>query len=241
MTVYRRPDPIPLHRARPSTDAALHAVRGDQEDLHRLVSRQIFAAIVSGAYPEGSILPNEEALSHELGVSRTALRESVKGLVAKGILETKRRRGTLVLPRTLWNVFDADVIAWLRRANGHSVTSELLGILAVALPGAAEMAAAHRTAKNLAQTALHAGDSSVEARARFLVELGAATSNAFVASLVATTVRSLLADAAPELDAWSGWLTPSRAQRLTGLVNAGDPTTAARIARHDAALEPASV
>lgn len=236
MTVYRRPDPIPLHRA-PRTDAVLHAVRGDQEDLHRLVSRQIFAAIMSGAYPEGSILPNEEALSHELGVSRTALRESVKGLVAKGILETKRRRGTLVLPRALWNMFDPDVIAWLRRTNGRSVTDDLLATLAVAVAGAAEMAAAHHAAGALTKTALHAGDTSFEARASFLVELGTAANNAFIASIISTTIRCLLADASSEFDAWSNWWTPLRAQQLTELVGHGNPA-ARHLAQRDYMLEP---
>ena len=211
MTVYRRPDPIPLHRSRPSSDLILHAVRSEQEDLHLLVSRQILAAILSGAYPEGSILPNEETLSRELGISRTALRESVKGLAAKGILETKRRRGTLVLPRRLWNLFDADIIAWLRREDRRAVTDELLSTLAVIVAGAAEMAASHRASSTLINTELYRGVSSLETRARFLLELGVAANNAFTASIISITVLSLLADAPLELDKWSIWLTARRA------------------------------
>ncbi len=232
MTVYRRPDPIPLHRARPSSEV-LHAVRGEQEDLHRLVSRQIFAAIVSGAYPEGSILPNEDALSHELGVSRTALRESVKGLVAKGILETKRRRGTLVLSRTLWNLFDPDVIGWLRRDDNRSVTDELLGTLALALPGAAGMAAQLRAAGGLARTALAMGEASLKARADFMLELGHASGNRFVASLVSTAIRALLTEGEHRLADWSGWLTTPRAQELVGLIRTGDAIAAAALLQRE--------
>ena len=111
MTVYRRPDPIPLHRGRPSGEFALRRVRPEQEDLHHLVARQIFAAITGGHYPEGSILPTEQALSEELGVSRTALREAIKGLASKGMLETRRRRGTMVLDRSSWNMLDVEVTA----------------------------------------------------------------------------------------------------------------------------------
>lgn len=222
MTVYRRPDPIPLHPGRPSSDLVLHAVRSEQEDLHLLVSRQIVAAILSGAYPEGSILPNEETLSRDLGVSRTALRESVKGLVAKGILETRRRRGTLVLARRSWNLFDSDVIAWLRRDDDRRVTDELLETLALAVPGAAAMAATHRTSDNLVRTALHAGDAGLAARVHFLMELGAAANNRFVASIISTTALNLLADDAGALDQWSKWLTPDRAAELANLIRNGD-------------------
>ncbi|HWA19554.1 MAG TPA: GntR family transcriptional regulator [Devosia sp.] len=210
----------------------LHAVRSEQEDLHLLVSRQIVAAILSGAYPEGSILPNEETLSRDLGVSRTALRESVKGLVAKGILETRRRRGTLVLARQRWNLFDSDIIAWLRREDGHSVTGNLLGTLAIVVPGAIELAASHRNAARLKNTALCAGDASLDSRAAFLLELASAADNAFVAAIISTSITSLLADEPHELDAWTGWLTPRHAAELTGLIGKGD-LSAADFARSD--------
>ena len=231
MTVYRRPDPIPRHRARPTADAVLHTVRNEQEDLHRLVSRQIFAAIISGGYPEGSILPTEESLSHELGVSRTALRESVKGLVAKGILETKRRRGTLVLPRSSWNLFDADVIAWLCRDDGRSVTGELLQTLGAALAAAGEMAAVLRASGNLSRSPLFAGETGTEARANFILELGLASSNRFIASLLSTAVRALLGEGGREFDAWSHWLDRDMAQHLVSLLNAGDSRAAGALLR----------
>jgi DNA-binding FadR family transcriptional regulator len=239
VTVYRRPDPIPLHRSRPGGDLILHAVRSEQEDLHLLVSRQIVAAILSGAYPEGSILPNEEMLCSELGISRTALRESVKGLAAKGILETKRRRGTLVLPRGLWNLFDSDVIGWLRREDSRSVTNQLLETLTVVVAGAAAMAASHRAGGELSRTQLRQGDSSLKARAAFLLELGAAANNPFTASIISTTVMNLLARAPSELDRWSTWLTPQLATQLTYLVDNGDPTAAQFTERASAELSPA--
>ena len=229
MTVYRRPDPIPLRRSRPSNDVSLHAVRSEQEDLHRLISRQIFAAIASGTYPEGSILPNEEALSRELSVSRTALRESVKGLVAKGVLETKRRRGTLVLPRSTWNMFDADIIGWLSRDDGKAVAEQLLEALRIAIPGAAQLAAQRRLSSGLAATGVCRGHDSLTARVEFLHELGSASHNRFVASMISSAVRGLLESDPNQLENWSRWLTSKVANTLTEKVRRGETDVTAYV------------
>ena len=45
-------------------------------------------AIVGGKYPVGASLPPEPVLCEQLGVSRTVIRESVKSLVAKGLIFT---------------------------------------------------------------------------------------------------------------------------------------------------------
>ena len=50
-----------------------------------------------GRYLPGSKLPNENELSGELQVSRTTLREAISFLVAQGVLEIRRGRGTFVV------------------------------------------------------------------------------------------------------------------------------------------------
>lgn len=199
MTVYRRPDPIPRHRAAApaSAPSALSPVRTEPDDLNRLVARQIFQAMLDGRFPAGSILPNEHQLAADLGVSRTALREAIKGLVAKGMLETRRKRGTQVLDRGAWNMLDPDVIAWLRRAGSRQVSEELWGALTTALP---EIAVAMPTRVEAV------GDRTLELarnRTRFCAavqELASASGNRFVQSLVATCLRSLLAEDPDFLD-----------------------------------------
>ena len=47
-------------------------------------------------YTPGSKLPNENELSEELQVSRTTLREAISFLVAQGVLEIRRGKGTFV-------------------------------------------------------------------------------------------------------------------------------------------------
>lgn len=68
--------------------------------------------IVSGAIAEGTYLPREAELAERFGASRQAVREALKVLAAKGLVVSRRRAGTSVLPRSNWNLLDPDVIAW---------------------------------------------------------------------------------------------------------------------------------
>src|SRR5690606_11912512 len=100
-------------RARHSGDliAALSG-RSLARNLHSDVLWELGFAIVSGHYPEGSILPPDSDLLDRFGVARTVLREALKTLAAKGLIEARARIGTRILPRNRWNLFDADVLAW---------------------------------------------------------------------------------------------------------------------------------
>ena len=80
--------------------------------VHGQVAHEIGRLIVSGAIPEGTFLPREAELAERYGASRQAVREALKVLGAKGLLASRRRAGTHVLPRTSWNLLDPDVIAW---------------------------------------------------------------------------------------------------------------------------------
>lgn len=80
-------------------------------------------AIVGGRYAVGASLPAEPMLCEELGVSRTVIRESVKSLVAKGLISTGPKVGTRVLPEENWNWFDPDVVNWQARVG---LTAEFL-------------------------------------------------------------------------------------------------------------------
>lgn len=88
------------------------AGRVPMRNLHSLVLWQLGVAIVGGDYPEGSILPSDTELLARFSVSRTVLREALKTLAAKGMIEARARIGTRVLPRSRWNLFDSDVLAW---------------------------------------------------------------------------------------------------------------------------------
>ncbi|SEQ27093.1 transcriptional regulator, GntR family [Devosia sp. YR412] len=98
-----------------STTAGLIASiagRIPSRNLHSLVLWQLGVAIVRGDFAEGAILPSDTELLAKFSVSRTVLREALKTLAAKGMIEARARIGTRVLPRSRWNLFDADVLAW---------------------------------------------------------------------------------------------------------------------------------
>ncbi len=253
MTVYRRPDPIPMRRAaRPDARQeplaahparALHAVRAEPDDLHHLVARQIFAAIVAGDFPEGSILPNEHRLSEELGVSRTALREAVKGLASKGLLETRRRRGTQVLDRSRWNMLDADLVSWTRKIGPAEPVSERLWQAVTATsPALAALAATRRSAAAIRAAAVVLDDRGVrvgrgEALAAFLSEIARAARNPFLLSLVSSCLGNLLAEDPPFLERMAAVIEPGAATALAGAIATGDARAAEDRLR--ALLEPA--
>jgi DNA-binding FadR family transcriptional regulator len=226
VTVYRRPDPIPRHRAAPAPAHLLRPARTEPEDLHRLISRQLFAAIVSGRYPEGSILPNELSLSEELGVSRTALRESVKGLAAKGLLETRRRRGTQVLSRSSWNLLDPELIGWLRKDDPHGVSKQLWAAVEAVLPTLVMLAARRHSIAGLRSVASRTHDRRAQAAAAFLIELANAAGNRFLLSLVSTAVLNLLSDDPAVLEREAVWCGPD-AGELVELIAGGDGRRAA--------------
>lgn len=233
MTVYRRPDPIPIRRApRVEPPRALHAVRAEPDDLHHLVARQIFAAIVSGDFPEGSILPNEHRLSEELGVSRTALREAIKGLASKGLVETRRRRGTQVLERSRWNMLDADLMSWSRRLGMPEPVSERLWqAVAAVLPALAALAAERRGSGAIRRAAAALqqpadAETRLDAFADALLAIARAAGNPFLLSLASTCLGNLLAEDRPFLGRRFAGFDTAALAGLADMVAAGDAVAA---------------
>src|SRR5215471_4065453 len=119
---------------------------------HAEVARSIGIDIIAGRYAEGGRLPGDAELTAMFGVSRPVLRESVKTLVAKGLLTTKARVGTVVRERTAWNMFDADVLAWhLDAGIDKRFLNDLAEIRLAVEPRAAVLAAAQRSEEDLAE------------------------------------------------------------------------------------------
>ena len=69
-----------------------------QRNLSYLLAEKLGQQILAGEYQAGSILPGEMDLAEQFGVSRTAVREAVKMLAAKGMLLPRPRIGTRVMP-----------------------------------------------------------------------------------------------------------------------------------------------
>ncbi len=73
---------------------------------HARVARALGTGIVAGRYAQGDVLPGRAVLLARFGVSRTVLREAIKTLAGKGMIETRTRVGTRVRERAAWNLFD---------------------------------------------------------------------------------------------------------------------------------------
>ena len=107
-------------------------------------------AIVSGQLPPGNLLPGDGELTETYGVSRTVLREALKTLAAKGLVQAKARIGTRVRERADWNFFDPDVLVWHARTGFDPDFLIHLGEMRMALePEAAALAALRRTPAQL--------------------------------------------------------------------------------------------
>ncbi|MFC0410807.1 FadR/GntR family transcriptional regulator [Roseomonas elaeocarpi] len=119
---------------------------------HAEVTRCLAVDIVAGRLEAGQVLPRDADLIARFKVSRTVLRESVKTLVAKGLLTTKARVGTTVLERAAWNMFDPDVLAWhLDSGIDARFLADLAEIRLAVEPQAASLAAERRSERDLAQ------------------------------------------------------------------------------------------
>lgn len=119
---------------------------------HAEIARSIGIDIIVGRYAEGARLPGDADLTAMFGVSRPVLRESVKTLVAKGLLSTKARVGTVVRGREAWNMFDADVLAWhLDAGIDRRFLDDLAEIRLAVEPRAAALAASRRSVSDIAE------------------------------------------------------------------------------------------
>lgn len=76
------------------------------------VARGVAQRILAGRYPPGETIPIESALAAEFGVSRSVLREAVKLLAAKGLLDTRPKRGTVVRAEADWSHLDPELLTW---------------------------------------------------------------------------------------------------------------------------------
>jgi len=117
-----------------------------QRNLSYLLAEKIAQRILSGEYAEGSILPGEIELGDLFGVSRTAVREAVKTLTAKGMLLPRPRIGTRVMPQSNWNFLDQELLNWwMTRENFDQVMAHFVILRRALEPQACALAAATAT------------------------------------------------------------------------------------------------
>ncbi|MDG2535163.1 FCD domain-containing protein [Sphingomonas sp. HITSZ_GF] len=101
----------------------------------------IGGAIAAGHY-DGKPFPPEAELAEQYGTSLSVTREAVKMLTAKGLLASRPRQGTFILPVSHWSLLDTDVLRWLLQQRQSAEVLRQFNQLRIAIePAAAEFAA----------------------------------------------------------------------------------------------------
>lgn len=104
------------------------------------------ARIARGELGQGDLLPTEAELTEHYGVSRSAVREAVQTLVAKGFLEVRQGSGSRIAPRERWNELDPD---FLLSGLGDSIFRSLIEARETIEPAMAALAALHARREHL--------------------------------------------------------------------------------------------
>ena len=120
------------------------------------VAAALAARILRGAWPENHKFPADTDLCHAFSVSRTVIREALRLLRGKGLIEAAPRRGTHVAARQNWALWDKDVLHWLASTaisnNKYDLSADALDMRLALEPTLAALAAAR--ADDSANTAL---------------------------------------------------------------------------------------
>jgi DNA-binding FadR family transcriptional regulator len=123
-------------------------------NLTQQVADTLGSAIVSGEYGSHNPVPSEAVLCDQLQVSRSAAREAVKSLAAKGLITSRARQGIRVLPESEWNLFDADVLRWIRNSNPSLALLKEFTELRIAIePEAAKLATSRQNVDKIEKIA----------------------------------------------------------------------------------------
>jgi len=123
-----------------------YAMRGLQGRVIDGVGRQI----IGGQYAPGDLLPKEAELTEQFGVSRTSVREGMRVLAAKGLVDIRQKIGTKVRQPENWNVFDSDILRWHSEVGrGDEIMRNLVEVRQIMEPAAARLAAGRSSMDDL--------------------------------------------------------------------------------------------
>ena len=166
---------------------------GFTRNVHDFLANKLGSEIVGGVYEPGSLMPNEIELRDRFRVSRTALREALRVLTAKGLIVSRTKVGTRVRPKADWNMLDPDVLAWhLQAAPTEHFVTHLFQLRQMVEPQAAALAAGSCDEATLARIAAAYDDMErykdgagdlIGADLRFHQAILEATGNHFIAAL----------------------------------------------------------
>ncbi len=173
--------------------------------LRGAVAHYLGRAIVSGEIAPGERLTGEVANAEALDVSRSAYREAIQVLAAKGLVESRTKAGTRVLPRSRWNLLDPDIVAWAFSGEPDpAFVRDLFELRAIVEPAAARLAAQRRDKDDIA--ALKAGLAGMR-RHTLETEAGRDADRAFHDALLQATHNDALITLSASIGAAVNWTT----------------------------------
>ena len=174
----------------------------NNRNLTQQLVHDLGSAIVKGVYTKTEGLPSEAELCEQFSVSRSATREAVKMLTAKGMLSSRPRQGIRVQPRDQWNLFDTEVLQWiLTGAPTLHLLKDFLELRSGIEPQAAYLAAQNGDTKKIndieialqkMQQAENGHYDFLDADISFHIAILLATNNLFfiqLRSFIATALR----------------------------------------------------
>ena len=173
--------------------------------IHGTVARDIGVSIVSGRVQPGELLLSEVVASDRLQVSRTAYREALRILAAKGLVESRPKTGTRVSARSGWHLLDPDVLSWIfENEPGDDLIASLFELRRIVEPEAARLAAGRRHDGQLRAMA-----DALDGMARHTLacEAGRDADQAFHAALIDASGNPFLASLTSGVGAAVAWTT----------------------------------
>lgn len=180
-------------------------VRRKSLRLHGTIARDLGVLIVSGRYKPGDLLNGEIAASDRLQVSRTAYREAVRILAAKGLVESRPKVGTKISPPDRWHLLDPDVLSWIFEFEpDDTLLANLFELRKIVEPQAAALAAQRRTSEHLEIMAR-----SLEGMARhsLAVEAGRLADQEFHSALLRASGNAFIVSLTSGVAAAISWTT----------------------------------
>lgn len=172
---------------------------------HISLAQQLGVSIVTGRNAPGTILPGEIDLAEKFGVSRSVIRESLRMLSAKGLVESKPKAGTKVRDRHFWNMLDPELLGWMfEGAPPLPFVRSLFQLRMIVEPSAAELAALGRSARQLSRMG-HALEEM--AKHGLENEIGRAADQRFHALILEATGNELLVSLSASISAAVHWTT----------------------------------
>lgn len=166
--------------------------------LYEQIVDQIEQRILNGELKPGDKLPPERELAKQFGVSRTAVREAMKALTLKGLVEVHPGRGTIVTDTTSIAVrHSIDLLVRIGSVDGIKDLVEVREILEPEIAALAaerateEQVAAMTEAVEIMDRSLDDPEAFIEADMDFHQALAQATNNALVPVLLDSLVDLL--------------------------------------------------